>query len=61
MQIAIDGKMHFYDLTVEPLREAAGDIIGITCAMKDISLAREKEWAEQGADDKPPGKGRREQ
>ena len=32
VHITIDGKLQFYDLTVEPLRDAAGDIIGITCA-----------------------------
>jgi two-component system, chemotaxis family, CheB/CheR fusion protein len=33
VRITIDGKPHFYDLTVEPLHDASGEIIGITCAI----------------------------
>jgi two-component system CheB/CheR fusion protein len=40
VRATIDGKPHFYDLTVEPLRDAAGEIIGITCAMLEISGRR---------------------
>jgi PAS domain S-box-containing protein len=28
---------HYFDLTVEPLRDVAGDIVGITCAAVDIT------------------------
>ena len=61
VQITIEGKVHFCDLTVEPLREAAGDIIGITCVMTDISLARNSELTRQRGEDKSPGNGGREQ
>jgi hypothetical protein len=60
-KITIDGKVHFCDLMVEPLRDAAGDIIGITCAMKDISLARNNELTWQGGDDNSLGNGGSEQ
>jgi two-component system nitrate/nitrite sensor histidine kinase NarX len=33
----IDGQSHFYDLTVEPLRDETGDIIGVTGASMDIT------------------------
>ena len=33
----IDGRLYLYDLNIEPLRDAAGNIIGLTCAMMDIS------------------------
>ena len=33
----IDGQAHFYDLTVEPLRNQTGDIIGVTGASTDIT------------------------
>ncbi len=33
----INGRLYLYDLNVEPSRDAAGNIIGVTCAMTDIS------------------------
>ena len=39
----IDGSAYYYDLTVEPLRDAAGDVIGVTGASRDIT---EREKAE---------------
>ncbi len=38
VRITLDGKLHFYDLTVEPLRDAEGLIIGLTCAMMTVGL-----------------------
>lgn len=54
IQTTIDGKPHLYDLTVEPLRDAAGNIIGITCATTDISDRRTEDRTGQGVHDKLP-------
>lgn len=37
VSLTINGKLRYYDLTVEPLRNSIGDIEGITCAAMDIS------------------------
>jgi PAS domain S-box-containing protein len=37
VQLAVNGQARLYDLIVEPLRNAEGDITGITCAALDIS------------------------
>ena len=37
VRATIEGKTVVYDLTVEPLRDATGAIVGITCASMDIS------------------------
>ena len=37
VQTTVDGNAYFYDLTVEPLRDAAGEIIGVTGASRDIT------------------------
>jgi len=50
----IAGKPCFYDLTVEPLHDAAGGIIGITCASIDITDRRPQDRAGQGAKEKQP-------
>jgi PAS domain-containing protein len=35
---ALDGKgLAYYDLTIEPLRDGGGDVVGITCTAVDIS------------------------
>ena len=45
--ITVRGQERFYDLTVEPLRNAGGAVVGITCACSDITgmkhLAQERE------------------
>ncbi len=39
--ITVEGEAHYYDLTVEPLRDAQGNVTGITCAATDISGLRD--------------------
>ncbi len=40
VRISLDGKPTIYDLTVEPLSDAPGVIIGITCAMMEKKDSR---------------------
>jgi PAS domain S-box-containing protein len=35
--VTYQGEPRYFDLTVEPLRDAHGDIVGITCACSDIT------------------------
>lgn len=44
-EVTIDhaGKRYYYDLSVEPLRDEAGNIAGITCAAVDISEIKQVE------------------
>ncbi|MGE5239658.1 MAG: PAS domain S-box protein [Chloroflexota bacterium] len=39
--ITVQGETRYYDLTVEPLRDALGSVIGITCAASDMSRHKE--------------------
>ena len=43
--ITANGEVRYYDLTVEPLRDRAGEVVGVTCAATDISdiYAREQQ------------------
>ncbi|HEY9653124.1 MAG TPA: PAS domain S-box protein [Coleofasciculaceae cyanobacterium] len=41
--ITINGEIRYYDLTVEPLRNQNGDIIGITCVATDITQCKQTE------------------
>jgi len=41
----IGGQAFFYDLTVEPLRDVTGNIIGVTCASADITERKQAEEA----------------
>jgi PAS domain S-box-containing protein len=41
--VTINGEVRYYDLTVEPLFGADGDITGITCAAMDITQVRARE------------------
>ncbi|HUO60538.1 MAG TPA: PAS domain S-box protein, partial [Candidatus Acidoferrales bacterium] len=43
--IHLQGVNHFYDLQVEPLRDTAGEIAGITCAAIDITDRKRAEAA----------------
>jgi PAS domain S-box-containing protein len=43
------GEVRYYDLTVEPLRNLNGEIIGITCATIDITECKQTEAALQRA------------
>jgi PAS domain S-box-containing protein len=41
--LSIAGEIHYYDLTVEPLRNESGEIVGITSAAIDITELRARE------------------
>ncbi|MCX6033256.1 MAG: PAS domain S-box protein [Chloroflexi bacterium] len=41
------GQVYYYDLTVEPLRDAAGAVVGVTCATMDISERKRAEAAQR--------------
>ena len=41
--ITLEGKTFVYDLTVEPLRDDAGAVIGVTCAALDITERKSRE------------------
>ncbi|HLO51328.1 MAG TPA: ATP-binding protein [Kamptonema sp.] len=43
VKILVAGEFYFYDLTVEPLRDSNGVVIGITCATTDISVHKRQE------------------
>ena len=43
LSVHIDGQPHYYDLTVEPLRDATGEVAGITCAAADVTPYRTAE------------------
>ena len=45
VRTTIAGETFFYDLTVEPLRDLAGDIVGIACASMDITERKRAEEA----------------
>ncbi|MCX6029385.1 MAG: PAS domain S-box protein [Chloroflexi bacterium] len=45
VRTTIDGAAFFYDLTVEPLRDAVGNIIGITCSSMEITERKRAEEA----------------
>ena len=35
--VSFQGEIHYFDLTVEPLRDALGDVVGVTCAAADVT------------------------
>jgi PAS domain S-box-containing protein len=39
--VTFEGETHYYDLTVEPLRDVKGSVIGITCAAADVTPMKE--------------------
>jgi PAS domain S-box-containing protein len=39
--VTFQGEPHYFDLTVEPLRDAHGDVVGITCACTDITPSKQ--------------------
>jgi PAS domain S-box-containing protein len=43
VKLTAQGQDWYYDLTVEPLRDKVGDIIGITCAVVDVSERKQSE------------------
>jgi PAS domain S-box-containing protein len=44
VKTTIGGQAFFYDLTVEPLRDLSGNIIGVTCASLDITERKQAEY-----------------
>jgi two-component system, cell cycle sensor histidine kinase and response regulator CckA len=45
VHVSREGKTVYYDLTVEPLRDAAGEVVGITCASTDVTERKASEKA----------------
>jgi PAS domain S-box-containing protein len=39
--LTFDGTVHYFDLTVEPLRDSRGTVAGITCASTDVTPMKE--------------------
>jgi signal transduction histidine kinase len=39
--VTFQGEAHYYDLTIEPLRDVKGGVIGITCAVADVTPMKE--------------------
>jgi diguanylate cyclase (GGDEF)-like protein/PAS domain S-box-containing protein len=50
VKVSRDGHDYFYDLTIEPLRDAHGEIVGIACAAMDVTERREAEQARTTAE-----------
>jgi PAS domain S-box-containing protein len=45
VKFTLQGQVFYYDLTVEPLLDANGEIIGVTCASVDITERKQMELA----------------
>jgi PAS domain S-box-containing protein len=43
VKTTIQGRDWYYDLTVEPLRDVAGEVVGVTCAAVDITERKQAE------------------
>lgn len=43
VSFTVNGQRFFYDLTVEPLRDSKGNIVGITCVTMDITARKHME------------------
>ncbi len=57
VRTTIAGKTFVYDLTIEPLRDSAGAVVGITCASMDVIGQQSRERKDAGANGTlPPGK-----
>jgi hypothetical protein len=39
--VTFKGETHYFDLTVEPLRDGNGTVIGITCACADVTPSKQ--------------------
>jgi PAS domain S-box-containing protein len=37
VRVTFQGRVHYFDLTIEPLRDALGTVVGITCASTDLT------------------------
>jgi PAS domain S-box-containing protein len=47
-----DGRVMYIDLTIEPLRDAAGAVIGITCAALDITQSKQSDQARRESEER---------
>jgi hypothetical protein len=54
VRTTIAGRTSVYDLTIEPLRDAAGTIVGITCASLDIAGQPGREPTDAETNGTPP-------
>ena len=52
VRTTIGVQVFFYDLTVEPLRDLSGNIIGVTCASIDITERKRAEEALRGSEER---------
>lgn len=43
VQLTVNNHLLFFDLTAEPLRDAAGSVVGVTCAAVDITERKQAE------------------
>lgn len=48
VRTTITGQSFVYDLTIEPLRDSSGAVIGITCASLDVTLQRSRARMDSG-------------
>jgi two-component system, chemotaxis family, CheB/CheR fusion protein len=48
VRTTIGGKTIMYDLTIEPLRDSAGTMVGITCASLDVTGQQSRERKDAG-------------
>ena len=39
--LTFEGSRHYYDLTIEPLRDRSGAVVGITCASVDVTSVKQ--------------------
>ncbi len=39
--VTFQGEIHYFDLTVEPLRDALGVVVGVTCAAADVTSLKQ--------------------
>ena len=39
--LTFDGARHYFDLTIEPVRDRAGEVVGITCAAVDVTSVKQ--------------------
>jgi len=39
--VTFEGQTHYFDLTVEPLRDSRGTLVGVTCACTDVTPSKQ--------------------